>query len=709
MTHVKHEKPYGHEAIKKDILEWFKFFEPNIRRYKRSMRFSFKETLSDMDRKKLNAISKPAIEVNYVQAFLSRLLGEFSKQAPEIEVSGSGQSEEINIKTIDLVEGHLRDMFDQFKKKGYTNQVLKEQCGGSFSVLEIFTDYINDETFDQYVGFRKSNDPTMCFFDPMAKLPSKSDGRYCGKIYPITLDAFKKKYPKFADKADAMRFNAKDQYGGDSPFSWSYRNMTVDIILLAESYYVDCTPHILCKLADNKSMLLSDYNKMLENWEDIAPPPDIIKKRKIESQKIKRYLLFGEDIIEKEETSLPGLPHVFVDGNSAFVYKQDEGGEIEQVTHSYIHNAIDAQKMLNFTCQTIANYSENYMQQKFIVDERAIVDEDSWTSPQTASVLIKRSIDGQGVPIPDPAIPIHQSDLPASIMDSFHFMQQVIQNTLGSHDAQLGVNRKDLSGSAIEKGDMQNNAAVMPFHNSYLDALNTIAELSIKMFPKYYVTPMTIPYTNIDGERTYRKINQVMPDGSVDPESAMIDYKENDLGVNVKSGHSFSIQKDISLKMIISLSEVVPSIKALLDTPEGASAILDNVDVKSIDKLKNALKKLSQQQQAQPSQPNPAEQQMMLKQQELALKKQENEMNFKIKLEEINIKKQQMESNQRIAELQFQKGIANDAVQNAKVSAEISTHAGDNAAKLADHILRRRDQEHKHAVDLSHKHHRHEN
>ncbi len=704
---MEENKTGSHKAFKKSIEEWFSFFKDNNKRYKQSMRFAFKETLSEEERQILEITHKPPIEINYIQAFLSKLLGEFSKHASEVSVSGNGRGQDVNVATVEIVEGHIRDIFDQFKKKGYVKQVFKEQCGGGFSVLEVFTDYTNNESFEQYMGLRKSDDPVMCFFDPMAKLPSKSDGKYCGKIYPMTKDEFKKQYSKYADKAEHMSFDTKNAVGENSPFSWSYHNMSVDIVLLAEVFQVEYKNRTLFELSDRSTMKESEYNAMVKDWDSIEPPPDISNRRKIKDMIIKRYVLFGEDILEKEQTSFPGLPYVFVDGDSAFIYRNDIGGEIEQVIHSYIHNAMDAQRLLNYTYQTIANFSENLMQQKYIIDERAIVDPDSWTNPQKASLLIKKSIDEEGNPIPDPVQPVHQADLPPSIMNTANQMQQVLQNTLGSYDAQMGVNRKYVSGEAIEKGDIQNNAVSIPFRDGFDDAVNTVAELFVKMIPKYYITPTTMPYMDEEGERSFIKVNQLQPDGSNNPEYPMINYGENDLDIKVTSSHSFAIQKDKSLSMIIQLMKAIPSFAGLMDEKGGLPIILDNLDIRGIDKLKKLANDAAEKAEQQPNQPNPIEQQMMLKKQELAQKERQAQINAQIKMKEIEQKERQLVTEKEIAELNFQKDLMNDVVQHEKAQAEITTHRADNeaklasnAARLADHVLKREAQQHNHAVDL---------
>lgn len=688
------KKNKKNNKIKKDIEEYVGFFGDNVQRYKRSMRFAFKETLDDRDRRVLDEMDKPVLEVNYVQPYLSRLLGERAQQSPDVTVSGNGTGNEININTVDVVEGHMRNILDAFHKSGQSKQVSKEQCGGGYSVLKVSTEYRNDETFVQDIVLSKAGDPVMCFFDPMAKLSSKSDGKICGEFIPMTKKDAKEKYPKCVNIIDEMSFNVQSSNDNSATISWSYKNGTKDMVLLADTFVVESEKRKLVLLSDDKVMPVSEYNKMVKEWDDIGPPPSVVKHRTIDDEKIKRYVMLGEYILDEESTSLPGLPYIFVDGDSASVYKTDTGGEVEQVVRSYIHNAIDAQKLLNYTCQAVANYSENYMQQRFAIDERGIVDESQWENPQRAAVLITRSIDDKDREVP-PIKEIVQQDLAPSIMSTWHGMQNVMQNTFGSYDAQLGISGNALSGESVTRSATQSSAVSAPFKDGLMDALNSVSALILKMIPLYYVTPMTIPHTDKEGEKNFIKINGRLPDGTNDPGALRLDYEKNDLDVNVAAGYSFALQKDKALKMLGDLSKAFPALAEEINE-HGLAIIAENLEIHSRDKLIQLIKERQERQKSaanQPKQPNPIEQQMMLKQKELALKEEQMRLDMEIKTRELEIRKEESENQVLMEKIKLQRDVANDIMRR-------ETHEIDNAATISEQMIKKVDQEHRHAIDL---------
>ena len=69
-------------TIKKDIEVWDKYFHDNAKRYRDFYIMVFKTALSQEDRDNLHLIGKPAIEFPILEAYISRLRGEFSKQQP---------------------------------------------------------------------------------------------------------------------------------------------------------------------------------------------------------------------------------------------------------------------------------------------------------------------------------------------------------------------------------------------------------------------------------------------------------------------------------------------------------------------------------------------------------------------------------------------------------------------------------------------------
>ncbi len=468
------------KKFKSNIEEWFKYFDENIKEYKFLMNFAYSSTLSRTDKENLALLNRPEIELNYTSSYLSKFLGELSTQTPEVSVRGSGASNDISILTRQVIEKHMQDIFMRYEKT-CKNTVLKQQCGGSYSVFKVTFDYDDPLKFDPLISIKKT-DPTLCFFSPMAKDITKSDSSYWGELIPMYEKESVEKYPEIKSCVESMGFNERG--GGD--FAWSYMNGTKKVVVVADYYCVKSEKKNLVRLSNNRTMLQEEYEEFIKSWSNLEPPPEIVQTRKTKINTVKRYVLCGDRILQEESTPYPFCNYFFVPGNNSDdVYRSEDSTEKCQKLKAYFSDAVGAQKMLNYTAQTCANFQESIMQQKYMLEYRSVKDVESWVNPQRASLLLYASESKDKTPLPKPE-PIMQQDLPASITSTFFQMPQLIQNTMGYSDPR--VNAGEASGVAMEKSNIENNTAGEPFRNNYINSLNYCADFILKLLPKVYVT-----------------------------------------------------------------------------------------------------------------------------------------------------------------------------------------------------------------------------
>lgn len=690
------------ERFKKNIREYFGFFGENIQNYKAWMSFAFKDTITANQKSASERMSRPKLQINYTEPFLSRLLGEYSSMTPEPMVQGNGSGDPRNVMLTSLIEGHIADIFDRYNQSE-RDQVVLEQCAGGFSVIKVMKDYMNDQSFDQMLGIYKCKDATLCFFDPMDRSVNKQNSKRWGEIHPFDRIDFEEKYPEFKEYSDKLGYCDTDT------MPWSYKNQQRDILILAEYYNIEYVTKNLVELADNKVMIEADYNNLKKNWAEIAPPPIIKRRRKVKQGVVKRYLFIGNKIIEEQVIDYPSCNYFFVPGKSAWIYSDSTSSQVEQVTCSYIKNAIDPQNMLNGMAQAIGAYSERIMAQKYIIEETTISDPESWKNPSKPGNLLWRSNpDGQGEkPAP---IPVQQQDLPQTIVVMYQSMMQTMQNSLGVFDASLGIYDKELSGIAIENAATQNNAVAMPFFRNYLSAINSASAFILKMFPKTYISEMKLPLLDKEGNRSFAELNKTLPDGRRDPQSIQIQPSTFDLNTQIKvnAGQTFTLQKDKSLKTMIDLAQAFPRLGDIINR-KGLSLVARQLDIRDKDKLEQLIQEDDKMQEQNAGQPNPMQQQMAMQQQEMMMKQQKDQMDAQIKIKQLQLDQQKLQNEIRIAEIQLAQSTANDAIQHEKVLAEIKSHRMDAASTLVEAELKQNDQLHRHTMDVMKMHDSREN
>ncbi len=681
------------ERIKTSVRQTHDYFKPNYDRYNEFRRFVFESSLKEEDINLLMTLGKPQLEFNVLEAYISRLLGEFSKQEPSIEVC-SDNEKDADPAMVEVVDQHLRHILFDSKNHHTKYEVYKDLLSGGFSVMKVKTDFANSMSFKQCIEFERAYDPTLCGFDPLAKDSHKGDGRFCFELYPMSKDDFKREYPDIS----LEQVNFHRDFAG---FNWAYTNNTAEILIVADFYEKKKKRIKIVELQDGRVMTMKDYEELLSSWTDFTQPPALIgKPRTTEIETICRYRLMDNKVLEYTETDFTFFPLVFVDGSSILI-KNHNNGNVRQVTRPYVYHAKGAQRLKNFAGIALANEIENTIQHKFMVAKEALPKEqeflEAYKDVQKASVVVYNSFyeEDPDKPIANPIREIQRASAPAEIINGFQGADSLIQNILGSYDASLGINNNQLSGMAIVEAASQSNAAAMPYIVGFLQGLQRVAQIIVNLIPKYYTTPRTIPVVDKEGKKSYTKINQ--KDGS----GVQMFYDENDLNVKVEAGVNFQVQKSRALQQIIGMMQASKPFADFMNQ-KGLPVLLDNVEIRGIDQIKQManewMKEVAQQKQMeiqmqqQAMQNNP----MMIKSQiEMAKVKQKGEESqAKIMLD---MAKLQQAEKKMMADLEENQQTS--AVQMVKADTERFVHTLDAKMKVMD-------QSHRHAKETIETHHK---
>lgn len=670
--------------IKTNIRRAHDYFKPNYDRYNEFRRFVFESSLKEEEITLLQTLSKPQLEFNVLEAYISRLLGEFSKQEPDIAVNADDENVADPV-TIKVVEQHLRHTLLDSNNQHTKYEVYKDLLSGGFSALKVRTDYPHAMSPHQVIMIERVYDPTLCGFDQLAHLSHKGDGRFCFELFPRAEDDFIDEYPDIPIENLTFR---RDFAG----FNWSYLNDATKIIIIADYYEKKNKKVSVVTYQDENGQLKvvtkKEYDKMLSEWGELRMPPSTIgKPRSAEKTTVVRYRLIENMVIEYAETDFAHLPIVFVDGSSILV-KTPKNGNVRQMTRPYVYHAKGAQRLKNYAGIALANEIENIVQHKFIIKKEALPKEQEWLAAikdiQKPSNIVVNAFYEKNPqqPIPDPIREIQKVPAPPETMQAFGTTDSVIQNILGSYDAALGINNNQLSGIAIVEAATQSNSAAMPYIVGYLQGYQRAAEIYVDLLPKYYTTPRTLPIMDEEGHKSYVKINQ--------EQGVNMFYDANSLNVIVKAGASFQVQKSRTIMMVKEMMGMSP-LFAQFVAEKGLNFILDNMEGKGIEQLKQMvdgwLQELQQQkqmkmaEQQQAMQNNPEMIKMQLGKEKMAADMQKSQQQF-----QVDIAKLQSEHEKTIANLTRDR--EKNAVQMEKAKTERIVHHANLHLKTHDQLHR---------------------
>lgn len=686
--------------LKDNIATSYIYFQDNYERFRTFRTYVFKESINDQQRSFLRELVRPIVEFNVLEAYISRLLGEFSKHEPSIDVNPS-EGVPIPDEILDLVQNHFRYLVAEANKDSFSYEVYKDLLSGGFSVAKVCTDYASPMSFKQNIYIKKTFDPTLCGFDPMARDSHKGDGDYCFEIYPMSDKDFDRTFT--GKSREGIKYAEYKSDGDIEGFNWSYKDIKNNkIVLVAEYYEKKKVRKRIVELADGTVMTQEKYKKMQKLWveNNIIEQIPIVKgkPRWTILETICRYTLCDNQILDYEETDYSYLPLIFIDGNS-IVLTKGKVNSTYQMTRPYIYHCMGTQDLKNFAGQALANYLQNMVQHKFIIKKEAIVqDADSLEALKNIQrmnniIVNAYSENDPTKPIQDPIREVMPVPAPPEIMGAFQTMDPTTQTILGSYASNLGKNDNDLSGKAVIESSSVGNSAAMPYVVGYLAGLTQIGNVVADLMPKYLLGQRNIPTMDKDSKKDMAQINgEKMP---------KLDYEERALKLEITAGVNFQVQKNQAVEQIIALMNASEELGKFFNSGKGMKILAKNLTIYGADNLEEAIDEFMQQQEQEAKQAMEMQQQMamqdprMIQAQAGMQRAQVDSQNAQTKADEAAFDKQMQIAQQATAdkladakileaEAKISQAQIDSAVKLEESNNSIERHALDAAAKFAE-------------------------
>jgi len=606
---------------------WNSYFNENIVRGKDDLNFCIRDQWTAIERSEFTRLFKPAMTFNKLYDAVKKIAGEQRKNKPDIIVrslTGKATQEQINLRA-DLI----RTISYQSQNDLVYQTAFKSALMMGFGAFQIMLDYESPHSFNQIIKYDLISDPTRTIFDPTALKPHKGDGNYCGRFYVFTRDEFFATYPYVTDPVSYI-----DPYML-LDFQWQTR----DTITVADYFVKEWFPIIIYKLSDGSTVNESELEELNENWkkqkqitegtevEGIIDKikPQVIGERQTQDYRIMHYRLIKNQIIDFSEWPSKQLPIIFVDGDSYYI-------EGRQYTRSFIHEARDAQKCVNYFGSEIAAEVKNRRREQWLGTPDNISGyEQDWRNPELQMGILRAK--------PDPKtgqMPVKQPpwDLSPAIMQNFQRATQDIREILGFSETEA-LQGRDISGKARRERKLEGSMSAYVFQDNMAQAVEQGGRVVNDLLP-YIIgqDERSMMLSKKDGKSEPITINERDNDGNV----------KNDLGigdfdVEIDSGPSFAVQRDIALEYFQNTVAVNPQVFNLI-----ADLWADNLDIQQRETVKERLMNLvppeiiakEKGQQPPPPQPNP---QMLMMQQEMENKKAQ----IQAKAQELQLKQQQHE------------------------------------------------------------------
>lgn len=622
----------------KHMNEWNAYFNENIVRGKDDVNFVIRDQWTAVERSEFSRLFKPAMTFNKLYDATKKVVGEQRKNKPDLIVrslTGKATQEQINLRA-DLV----RTISYQSQNDLIYQTAFKSALMMGFGAFQVMLDYDNPRSFNQTIRYDLITDPTRTAFDPTALKPHKGDGNFCARMYVMTRDEFFATYPYITNPVSYV-----DPYML-LDFQWNTR----DTITVADYFVKEWYPLFIYKLSNGNVVTEDEWDKMQK---DIKVQKEIVKgaevesiiekdiptitgKRQTQDYRIMHYRMIRNQIIDFSEWPSRHLPIIFVDGDSYYI-------EGRQYTKSFIHEARDAQKCVNYFGSEIAAEVKNRRREQWLGTPDNISGyEQDWRNPELQMGLLRAKPDPKTGQMPQKQQPW---DLSPAIMQNFQRATQDIREILGFSETEA-LQGRDISGKARRERKLEGSMSAYV----YFDNMNQAVEQGGRLVNDL------LPYIIGEDERAMVVKRK---DGKTD--SVIINEKTDrgimnqlglgDFDVEIDTGPSFAVQKSESIEFLQGIIQAAPQMFPLIGDLYAA-----NLDVQFMPQLKERLQTLvppeilakEQGKEPPPKQPSPQEQIMQAEM-------MEKQQAIKIKAEELQIKQQQHELDKAKLMLEAQK------------------------------------------------------
>ena len=652
-----------HEVLKKahkNLNNWNTFFNENTTRGKDDMNFCLRDQWTALERSEFNRLFKPAMTFNKLYDAIKKIAGEQRKNKPDLIVrslTGHASQEQINLRA-DLVRTiSYQSQNDLVYQTAFRSALLR-----GWGAIQLSIDYESPTSFNQIIKFLEINDPTRCSWDPTATKPHKGDGNFCARTYVLTKEEFAATFPYINDPQSYTDPRTL------LDFQWETR----DTIVVCDYYVKEWFSTLAYKLSNGMSVSKEKWEAMQDAFKvqkELAKDspvvgemllkeiPHIVSKRQTQDYKIMHYRLIKDRIIEFVEWPSKFLPIIFVDGDSYYI-------EAQQYTRSFIHEARDAQKFINYVGSEIAAEIKNRRREQWLgTPDNIIGYEQLWRNPETQNgVLLAK---------PDPKTGQLPTKLPAWELSQGLLLQyqrgtEDIKEILGFYDASKGAPSNEQSGVAIANRQIASSMSEYVYRDNLNQAIEQCGRVVLDLLPVVYgEDERHVVIAKSDGKTQSFIINERLEDGTIRNSLEAGDYD-----IEIDTGPSFAVQKAAALQLFLGLVQANPQIFPLV-----ADLIAGNLDLINMPQVKARLESIVPpevlaKERGEPSPPKgPDPQQMMMqmaveeKQQEMKIKEQQlmeraeelkiRQMKQQLEEAELALKARKLQDDMEMAKLKF--------------------------------------------------------
>ncbi len=632
------------EKAREDMVLWDGYNGENTVRGKDDMNFVLRDQWSAVERSEFSRLFKPAMTFNKLYDTCKKVVGEQRKNKPDLMVrSLTGKADQ---KQIDLRADLVRTISYQSQNDLVYQTAFKQALMMGYGAFEICLEYENPRSFNQKITYEIIPDVSRTSFDPTALKPHKGDGNFCARQYVYSKDEFYATYP------NVMNAISYSDPRSLLDFQWETR----DTIVVCKYTRKEWFPLKMLLLTDGQSVTEDEWHDMqrdIEMKKQLASSsqilgdmirksiPEVHGERMSKDYFIRQYMLTQNQIIKFTDWPSKYLPLIFVDGDSNFINGQ-------QYTRSFIHEAKDAQKFVNYVGSEIAAEIKNRRREQWLgTPDNIVGNEQLWRNPELQAGILIAKPDSKTGQMPQK---MPQWELSQTLLTQFQRGCQDMREILGFSENEA-LQGHDMSGKARRERKLEGSMSAYVWFDNLNQAIEQGGRVVLDLLPVVVgENERHMVISKADGRTDSITLNKIVgqDDGGEPTRENQLD--NDDYDIEIDTGPSFAVQRDQALEFFQETIQASPQVFPLI-----ADLWAANLDIEKRQQVVDRFKTMvppeilakEEGRPPPPKQPNPQEmmmqQQMQQQQQQMAMNEQKmhlEEQALMERAEELKIRKE---------------------------------------------------------------------
>lgn len=588
------------DALIKDAIEEFEDSEQassfNRANYKEDTSFArgSKQWPVEVEKQRLQE-ARPVLTINKLPALIRSVVNESKQNKPAIEVAPVDNGADVN--TAQIINGIIRSIERNSNAQVAYGTAVDQAVTGGFGFFRIDIDYAHQDSFDLQAQIKRIPNALSVHWDTSSSEFDASDWRYAF----ISDHLSKEEYTKIYPDASMIAWDSAD-IGGDTG-NW----LDDDQIRVAEYFKrVEKVRKLYRFSVPNPETGKSDVQTATENQMEMLATAffesqgvdvpntnesglvdafvqssgiQINAERDSTYFEVMRYIINSVEVLEEEKWPGMCIPICPVWGDESY---QDG----KRVFKSLISDAKDSQAMFNFwrsaTTELVALAPKTpWVGPKGFIPKGH---ESKWASANTRSHAYLEYDPASG------GAPQRQAfaSVPAGAMQEAMNSNEDMQAITGIYPSSIGARSNETSGKAILARERQGDVSNFHFIDNLSRAIQYAGKILVDIIPSVYSERETI---RILGEDQAEEVVQLTQEAGGSLEEGMTgDKKLYNLSVGrydvtVKTGPSFSTQREETRETLIELMRAVPGAAGVV-----GDALLEHMDFQGADRIAKRLK-----------------------------------------------------------------------------------------------------------------------